>query len=211
MMETIYLQIEQLLNDDSIEDNFEIRKSSIHGVGAFSKKDFKKDDFINKHIIQLSNGNSQVTKFGRKLNHSINPNAISKKEGDGCYRVYALKDINSGDEITLDYTVNKNLEQPHKNWKNEGVTVDPKTYSNKKKTVFLKVDASDQSNMPSYNPFVGEVRKFIDEEIQGIINQGSETVFGKTNPKPDQETYLSLLKHSGPKVKVDIESEDDDQ
>jgi len=116
-MKTIDLQIEQLLNDDSLEDNFEIRKSSIHGLGAFSKRDFKKGEFINKHIIRLSNGDLQVTKFGRKLNHSTNPNAISKKGSDGCYRVYALKDINSGDEITLDYTVNKNLEQPNKNWK----------------------------------------------------------------------------------------------
>lgn len=203
--------IDFILEQLQPDDNFEIKKSSIHGVGAFSKKDFKTGQFINIHILPLDNGNLKVTAFGKKLNHSSKPNAISKKEDDGCYRVYALKDINSGDEITLDYTVNKNLEQPNKNWNNEGVTVDPKTYSNKKKTVFLKVDASDESNMPNYNPFVGEVKKFIDEEIQGVLNQGSETVFGKTNPRSDQETYLALLKHSGPKIKVDVETEDDDQ
>lgn len=199
-MNYIDIILEQLQSDD----NFEIKTSPIHGVGAFSKDNFKKDDFINTHIYPLTNGYPYVTPFGRNLNHSNNPNAVSKKEEDGCYRVYALTDVNSGDEITLDYTANKDLEQPEPSWKTEIVKVDPKTYSdkNKKKTVFLKVDSSDQSNMPTYNPLMGEAEKLIDEEEQGILNQGSETVFGKTNPRPDQETYLALLKHSGPKIRV---------
>lgn len=200
-MNYIYFILEQLQTDD----NFEIKKSSIHGVGAFSKSNFKKDDFINTHIYPLTNGDLYVTPFGRNLNHSNNPNAISKKEeDDGCYRVYALTDITPGDEITLDYTVNKDLEQPEPEWKTEIVKVDPNTYSNKnkKKTVFLKVDSSDQSNMPTYNPLMGESEDIIDEEKQGLINQGSETVFGKTNPRADQETYLALLKNSGPRIIV---------
>jgi hypothetical protein len=198
------MKIKYYLEQIQTDDNFEIKKSSIHGVGAFSKDDFEKDDFINTHIYSLTNGDLYVTEFGKKLNHSQNPNAISKKEEDGCYRVYALKPIKSGDEITLDYTVNKNLEQPVSQWKTEDVKVDPNTYSNKnkKKTVFLKVDNSDQSNMPSYNPLMGEAESIIDEDEQGILNQGNETVFGKTNPRADQETYLALLKHSGPKIKV---------
>jgi hypothetical protein len=210
-MRDINVVLEQFYLDDLLNKNYEFRKSPIHGVGAFSKTKFNKGDFINTHILPHKN-DKQVTAFGRNLNHSETPNAISKKENDGCYKVYALTDINPGDEITLDYRVNQDLEQPQKNWNVEGVKVDPKTFSkqNKKKTVFLKVDGSDESNMPAHNPFIGEEENLIDEEDQGsgIINTGNSTVFGKTNPRTDQETYLALLKNSGPKFKVKIKKKD---
>jgi len=198
--------LEQFYLDDLLDNNYEIKKSPIHGVGAFSKTKFKKGEFINTHIFPLiKGGDLYVTSFGKKLNHSNTPNAISKKEQDGCYKVYALTDINPNDEITLDYKVNQDLEQPEKHWNMEGVRVDSNTYSkqNKKKTVLLRVDSSDESNMPAHNPFIGEEEDVIDEE-QGLINPGNATVFGQTNPRADQETYLALLKNSGPKVKVKI-------
>lgn len=198
--------LEQLYLDDLVNNNYQIKKSDIHGFGAFSKEKFNKGEFINTHIFIYQDGKPYATKFGRMLNHSNTPNAISNKEDDGCYRVYALSDVNPGDEITLDYKVNKDLEQPEKHWSTEGVKVEPNTYSkqNKKKTVFLKVDASDESNMPVFNPFIGEEENLVDEEEQGLINPGNETVFGQTNPRADQETYLALLKKSGPKVRVKI-------
>jgi len=109
--------LEQFYLDDLLDKNYEIRKSPIHGVGAFAKTNFKKGDFINIHIFPLiKGGDLYVTSFGRKLNHSNTPNAISKKEKDGCYKVYALTNVYINDEITLDYKINKNLEQPEKNW-----------------------------------------------------------------------------------------------
>jgi hypothetical protein len=211
-MRDISVVLEQYYLDDLLNKNYEFRKSPIHGVGAFSKTKFNKGDFINTHILPHKN-EKQVTAFGRNLNHSQTPNAISKKEEDGCYKVYALADINPGDEITLDYRVNQDLEQPQKNWNVEGVKVDPETYSkqNKKKTVFLKIDSSDESNMPTHNPFIGEEENLIDEEEQGIVATGNQTVFGRTNPRADQETYLALLKNSGPKIKVKITNKRDTQ
>lgn len=213
-MKDINIFLEKFYLDDLLNKNYEIKKSPIHGDGAFSKQKFNKGEFINVHIFSHRLGN-RVTKFGSKLNHSDNPNAISKKEADGRYIVYALSDINPGDEITLNYRVNRDLEQPKKNWNVEGVKVDSNTYSkqNKKKTVFLKVDSSDESNMPAHNPFIGEEENLIDEEDQGsgIINSGNGTVFGKTNPRSDQETYLALLKNSGPKFKVKIKNKDTNQ
>jgi hypothetical protein len=211
-MRDISVVLEQYYLDDLLNKNYEFRKSPIHGVGAFSKTKFNKGDFINTHILPHKN-EKQVTAFGRNLNHSQTPNAISKKEEDGCYKVYALADINPGDEITLDYRVNQDLEQPQKNWNVEGVKVDPETYSkqNKKKTVFLKIDSSDESNMPTHNPFIGEEENLIDEEEQGIVAIGNQTVFGRTNPRADQETYLALLKNSGPKIKVKFKNKRDTQ
>ena len=92
-------------------NNYDINKSSIHGKGIFSKFDIDKNDFINMHFLRGLDDNLNITRFGRYLNHSYTPNAISRKCDDG-YRVFALKDIKKGDEITLNYTVNKNFEQP---------------------------------------------------------------------------------------------------
>jgi SET domain-containing protein len=57
-----------------------------------------------------------TTKFGSYINHSYTPNAVTKKEGDK-YITYAYDNIESGDEITVDYKVNPELEQPDSSWK----------------------------------------------------------------------------------------------
>ena len=90
--------------------NYEIKDSDIHGSGVFATRDFDSGEFINVAII----GN-KTTHFGGFLNHSDSPNAVTKK-GENTYQTYALTSIDSGDEITVDYTVNKDLEQPEKGW-----------------------------------------------------------------------------------------------
>jgi len=92
-------------------NNFEIRKSPIHGNGCFSSKNFEKGDFINYHFTP-----DGITQFGRFLNHSYKPTVISKKGEDGFDYVFALKDINQGDEFTLDYRNRPDLEQPLQDW-----------------------------------------------------------------------------------------------
>ena len=94
----------------SNEKNFEIKKSPIHGVGVFSLKDFEKGELIDIHFFK-DGDKLVITTFGKNLNHSDEPNAVSKKDLTG-YKTYALKKIKNGDEVTLDYRVNKELEQP---------------------------------------------------------------------------------------------------
>lgn len=101
------------LYDDSLMNNYAIRPSPINGNGTFAKQDFKKGDFINTHFEP----GEKITNFGANLNHSSSPCARSDKQKDGGYKTYAQKNIKSGDEVTLDYTNNKNLEQPQKGWK----------------------------------------------------------------------------------------------
>jgi len=97
----------------SLQNNYVIRPSSIHGNGVFAKKDFKKGEFINTHFEP----GEKITGFGANLNHCPNPNARSIKQGDGGYKTYAEKNIAQDDEVTLDYTVNQDLEQPQKGWR----------------------------------------------------------------------------------------------
>lgn len=93
--------------------NYSIQISPIDGHGVFADTPFKKGDFINTHF----NSNYDITEFGKHLNHSSNPNAKSVRQKDYSFKTYADRDINKGDEITLDYTKNKDLEQPKKGWK----------------------------------------------------------------------------------------------
>ena len=100
------------LHSNSLNNNFEVRPSPIHGHGIFSQTNIKKGDFINTHM----NPGTNITQFGKYLNHSKEPNAQSIKNKDGSYFSHAQKDIKAGDEITLDYTVNQELEQPQEDW-----------------------------------------------------------------------------------------------
>ena len=91
-------------------DNFKIGPSKIHGNGVISKEYFAPGSFINIALIDL-----KTTVFGAHLNHSDSPNARTRKE-DGFFRTYAIANIKPEDEITVDYTVNKDLEQPEDGW-----------------------------------------------------------------------------------------------
>jgi len=101
---------------------------------------------------------------------------------------------------------------------------------NNKGKVTVQVDTSDESNLDETN--IDESNIFsafnqaqevnslkvdvqieedaieedVDEDSADAIAEGGEdTVFGQgTNPKPEDETYLNLLKKTAPKVKVKI-------
>jgi hypothetical protein len=96
---------------------------------------------------------------------------------------------------------------------------------NNKGKVTVQVDTSDESNIDESNIFstfnqaqdvsslkvdvqIEEdvVEEDVDEDSTDAIAEGGEdTVFGQgTNPKPEDETYLNLLKKTAPKVKVKI-------
>lgn len=105
-----------------LQDNYEIKKSNIEGVGVFSKKYFPKGAFINNCVEPMQtfdNGISRInriTYFGKYLNHSYNPTAEIKIVGPN-HSVFALKDIKPGDEITVDYTKTEQFLQPEWWWK----------------------------------------------------------------------------------------------
>ena len=86
-------------------DNYEIKKSDIHGRGVFAKNHFSPGEFINLAIDGV-----EATHFGGFLNHSNHPNAVTRKNKDNKYYTFALARIKPGDEISVDYTVNKDLE-----------------------------------------------------------------------------------------------------
>lgn len=95
---------------------FEIAKSKIHGVGVISKRTYEPGDLIGIALYWGEKHYPQTTTFGANINHSYSPNAETRNEGE-YYKTYAIEKIFPGDEIVVDYTVNKDLEQPEDDWK----------------------------------------------------------------------------------------------
>lgn len=82
--------------------------SNIEGEGMFAGKPFKKGD-----LIGLAHSNNQpASQLGRMHNHDENsPTMISKKSGGDRF-VFAAKDLQPGDELTTNYRMQPELEQP---------------------------------------------------------------------------------------------------
>jgi hypothetical protein len=74
-----------------------LRPSRIHGTGVFAEDAFSASDRIG-----MARVNGMRTQVGRYTNHSVNPNAKMKLDGDDIY-LEAIRDIQSGDEITTNY------------------------------------------------------------------------------------------------------------
>jgi len=81
--------------------DFELKDSFIHGTGFFTTRSYKQDDLIGAGLL-----NGQRTELGRWANDSHSPNAyytsIDKNNGE----VYATRNIEDGEEITMSYIDN---------------------------------------------------------------------------------------------------------
>jgi truncated hemoglobin YjbI len=86
-----------------------VKPSKIEGAnkGLFSNQGFRKDQ-----LIGLAHKNGQpVGHIGKMHNHSDEPNMYSIKKGNQRY-VYAKRDIQPGEELTTNYRLQPELEQP---------------------------------------------------------------------------------------------------
>ena len=87
-------------------------KSKIQGKGAFAKQSLKPGDFIGKvHTINQPYVDYDFTDLGRNHNHSENPNVQNVLVGNERHLV-ATKPIKKGQELTSNYRLQPDLEQP---------------------------------------------------------------------------------------------------
>lgn len=112
------------MNDESV---VEVKPSSIEGLGLFAARAFEIGQRIRKVNVlrEITAGaplrpeagerfdhcdypDGKVLLIGypdRHLNHSCDPNAFVKHEGDASY-IVARRGIQAGEEITCDYNIN---------------------------------------------------------------------------------------------------------
>jgi hypothetical protein len=107
-------------------ENVVVKESRISGKGAFSARGFRKGDVIleidDSHVVTdpstltkeqhqfaldyLAGGKIVVMQAPeRYINHSCDPNSYAKTV-NGIHRIFAMKDIKKGEEITGDYSTN---------------------------------------------------------------------------------------------------------
>lgn len=87
-------------------------KSKIQGKGAFANENLKPGDYIGKvHTINQLYTDYDFTDLGRNHNHSNNPNVQNVLIGNERHLV-ATKPIKKGQELTSNYRLQPDLEQP---------------------------------------------------------------------------------------------------
>lgn len=110
--------------------DFTISKSRIDGLGLFTKRNRVKNE---KLFVAISS-NKAVTKIGSKINHcpgkfknpaeatySVLPNTVLSSAPDkdtGEWWIIAARDINAGEELTVDYTNTPDfINKPDPKWR----------------------------------------------------------------------------------------------
>lgn len=84
-----------------------VQESKIHGLGLFADQEFNEGDMIG--LAHYNGVPSEI--IGKYHNHSDNPNAHSVVIGNKRY-LAALRPLRKGEEITVDYRQQPDLEQP---------------------------------------------------------------------------------------------------
>tara|TARA_Y100000034_G_C6844575_1_gene382460 strand:+ start:780 stop:1163 length:384 start_codon:yes stop_codon:yes gene_type:complete len=97
------------------KNKLKIKKSPVHGLGVFAVEDIPANTNLGPAQIKQPEGGYQMTTLGKYHNHSYSPTCYNKMVGNTRY-LYPHTDLKSGDEITIDYTLQTDLEQPNSWW-----------------------------------------------------------------------------------------------
>ena len=105
-----------ILSGETSEKKYYVDKSDIQGQGVFANKDLKEGEIIGLlHVIKKLGWDYDFTELGEMHNHSDNPTCHNLLMGNKRFLV-ASKDLKKGEELTTDYTLQPDLEQPKENW-----------------------------------------------------------------------------------------------
>ena len=114
----------KIQNSTSITENkfspnkkYNVDESEIQGKGVFASKDLKKGEVIGllHDIIEMGN-KYKFTELGKFHNHSDSPNCHNELVDVNKRFLVATRDISEGEELTTDYRLQPDLEQPIENW-----------------------------------------------------------------------------------------------
>tara|TARA_R110000744_G_scaffold105366_3_gene201344 strand:+ start:1154 stop:1852 length:699 start_codon:yes stop_codon:yes gene_type:complete len=99
------------------EEKYYVDKSHIQGNGVFAKTDYPENYTIGK-LHDFIGGKAKPnswTELARKHNHSNTPNCKNTLN-NGSRHLTTIKPVNKGEELTTDYTLQPDLEQPGVNF-----------------------------------------------------------------------------------------------
>lgn len=92
-----------------------VERSPIHGVGVFAQTHIPADTDLGPAQIRQPGGRHDVTQLGKKHNHSESPSCRNQLMGNERHLI-TKQDMLPGDEVTVDYRLQPELEQPQPGW-----------------------------------------------------------------------------------------------
>ena len=92
-----------------------LAKSPIHGIGVFSKSNLAPHTNLGPAQIKMGKGQYTITPLGKYHNHSPRPSCYNKMIGNKRY-LFTARPVSPGEEITIDYRLQPDLEQPKPGW-----------------------------------------------------------------------------------------------
>jgi len=104
------------LNENILMDKLNINQSPIQGMGIFAADDIPANTNLGVSQMKLPNDDYEVTTLGKYHNHSSQPTCYNKMIDNKRY-LFPYDDLKKGDEITIDYKLQPDLEQPESWWK----------------------------------------------------------------------------------------------
>ena len=93
-----------------------VAPSDINGDGLFTIEKIKEGEIIGVSHLKYGNYWYSVDPIGIYYNHSENPNCFVRTEGN-INLLIAKRNIESWEELIVDYTKQLYLEQPKEGWK----------------------------------------------------------------------------------------------
>ena len=106
--------IRLILEESVLPSNLKIAPSPINGVGVFATENIPAGTNLGVAHIKTGDG-YDITDLGMNHNHSYKPNCVNKLK-NGVRYLYNNKELFPGEEITVDYTKQPDLEQPKPGW-----------------------------------------------------------------------------------------------
>ena len=93
-----------------------IEESPIHGLGIFATRSIPAHTDLGTAQVRVPHGGYQVTDLGKYHNHSEDPTCYNKRVGKKRH-LFPHHKLSPGEEITVDYRLQRDLEQPRRGWK----------------------------------------------------------------------------------------------
>ena len=107
--------VTKILIESTLDELWVVSESPIHGDGVFATDMIPGGTNLGVAHVLKPNGRYHVTELGHNHNHSYEPNCVNKMI-NGTRYLFAKDDIPMGTEITVDYTLQPDLEQPLADW-----------------------------------------------------------------------------------------------
>ena len=114
-MNTIFNKLASIYEN---EDDWEYGKSDIEGIGILANREIPAHTIIGK-ATEPYKDIPRVTPMGTKINHSSKPNCYLNRIGsdETAYHNFVTSwEIESGEELTVDYSKYPEFKDPDPNW-----------------------------------------------------------------------------------------------